>query len=54
MRLRDRKIEREKLNQLALFTGLKMPQAINAVERRLDETNGNPPKQLRPTVLWPV
>ena len=24
MRLRDRKIEREKLNQLALFTGLKM------------------------------
>jgi hypothetical protein len=42
----DSKTEREKLERaLALFTELKMPGEIKAVQESLDETNGNPPNK---------
>jgi hypothetical protein len=40
----DRKIEREKLERaLAFFTELKMLRQMGAVQKNLDETDGNGP-----------
>jgi hypothetical protein len=40
----DRQTEREKLERaLAIFAELKMPREIKAVQKSLDETNGNSP-----------